>query len=180
MKKSIALLRGINVSGHKKIKMSELRLLFEEIGFQFVETYIQSGNVIFSSKEKSGEKLEAKISSGIKRKFSFDVQVIVVNPKEIEYILKTNPFLKKKKDAEKLYVTFLSKIPSDENIEKLYLIDYLPEEYVIDGRYIYLFVPNGYGRAKLNNNFFENKLKIFGTTRNWKTVIALSELVKSH
>lgn len=180
MKKFIALLRGINVSGQKKIKMSELKLLFEEIGFRNVETYIQSGNVIFSSKENSGKILEAKISSGIKRKFGFDVQVIVINSNEIKYILKTNPFIKKKKDAEKLYVTFLSKIPSDENIEKLYLIDYLPEEYVIDGRYIYLFVPNGYGRAKLNNNFFEDKLKVFGSTRNWKTVMALSEFAKTH
>jgi uncharacterized protein (DUF1697 family) len=101
-----------------------------------------------------------------------------VNPEEIEYILKTSPFLKKKKDAEKLYVTFLSKIPSNENIEKLYSVDYLPEEYVIDGRYIYLFVPNGYGRAKLNNNYFENKLRVLGTTRNWKTVVALSNLLK--
>lgn len=62
----------------------------------------------------------------------------------------------------------------------MYLIDYLPEEYVIDGRYIYLFVPNGYGRAKLNNNFFEDKLKVFGSTRNWKTVMALSEFAKTH
>jgi len=178
MKKFIALLRGINVSGQKKIKMSELKSLFEEMGFQDVETYIQSGNVVFSSKKKSCEKLEAKISSGIKSRFNFDVHIIVINPGDIEYILKNNPFLKKKKDIEKLYVTFLSKIPSDEYIVKLYLIDYLPEEYVIDGRYSYIFVPNGYGRAKLNNNFFENKLKVFGTTRNWKTVIALSELAK--
>ena len=113
MKKFIALLRGINVSGQKIIKMSELKLLFEEMGFQDVQTYIQSGNVIFSSKEKSGEKLEAKISSGIKNKFGFDVKVIVVNPEEIEYVLKNNPFIKKKKDAEKLCVTFLSKTPSD-------------------------------------------------------------------
>jgi uncharacterized protein (DUF1697 family) len=180
MKKFVALLRGTNVSGQKKIKMSELQLLFEQMGFQYVETYIQSGNVVFSSKDKLGKKLESKISTSINNKFGFDVQVIVVNPEEIEYILKTNPFLKKKKDAEKLYITFLSKIPSDENIEKLYLADYLPEEYVIDGKYIYLFVPNGYGRAKINNNFFENKLRVLGTTRNWKTVAALSDLVKLH
>lgn len=180
MKKFIALLRGINVSGQKKIKMSELQLLFEEMGFRDVETYIQSGNVIFSSKENSREKLESKISSGIKGKIGFDVQVIVRKPEEIEHILKNNPFLKKKKDADKLYVTFLSKIQSDENIEKMYAIDYSPEEYFIEGKHIYLFVPNGYGKAKLSTNLFENKLKIFGTTRNWKTVTAISELAKSH
>ncbi len=112
MKKFIALLRGINVSGQKIIKMSELKLLFEKMGFHDVQTYIQSGNVILSSKEISGKKLEAKISSGIKNKFYFDVRVIVINSKEIEYVLKNNPFIQKKKAVEKLCVTFLSETPS--------------------------------------------------------------------
>jgi uncharacterized protein (DUF1697 family) len=180
MTKFIALLRGINVSGQKQIKMPDLKSLFEESGFQNIETYIQSGNVIFTSKEKLPEKLEQKISLAIKRKFGFDVQVIVLTPEEIEYVLKNNPFIKKKKDSEKLYVTFLAKSPSDENINKLYATDYSPEEYIIDGSYIYLFVPNGYGKAKLNNNLFENKLKVFGTTRNLKTIKALFELTELH
>jgi len=180
MTKFIALLRGINVSGQKQIKMSDLKLLFEELGFHDVETYIQSGNVIFSAKEKSIQKLEAKISSGIIKNFGFDVQIIVITPEEIGFILKSNPFIKKKKDSEKLYVTFLASNPSIENIKKLNAIDYSPEEYIIDGRYIYLFVPNGYGKAKLNNNLFENKLKVFGTTRNLKTIKTVFEMVKSN
>jgi len=180
MKKFIALLRGINVSGQKQIKMSELKSLFEEIGFQTVETYIQSGNVIFASKENSKSKLGGKISSAIKSMYGFDVPVIVITPDEIEYVLKTNPFIKKKKETDKLYVIFLAIAPSDEGIKKLKTIDYSPEEYFIDGRYIYLFVPNGYGKAKLNNNFFENKLKVFGTTRNLKTIKALLELTEMH
>ncbi|MDH3268523.1 MAG: DUF1697 domain-containing protein [Ignavibacteria bacterium] len=180
MKKFITLLRGINVSGQKKIKMSELQFLFKEMGFREVETYIQSGNVMFSSKEKTIEKIEAKISSGIRNKFGFDVQVIVITPEEIEYILKNNPFVKKKKDTKKLYLTILAKTPLDANIKKMHAVDYSPEEYFIDGKNVYLFVPNGYGKAKLNNNIFENKLKVFGTTRNWKTIRKLSELAKSH
>ena len=180
MLKFVALLRGINVSGQKRIKMSDLKTLFEEVGFQNVETYIQSGNVIFSANEKSNKKLEDKISSAIKTKFGFDVHLVVVTPEEIDHVIQSNPFPKKKKDAEKLYVTFLSENPSTENIKKLNAIDYSPEEYIIDGRYIYLFVPNGYGKAKLNNNFFENKLKVFGTTRNWNTVNKLFELSKSN
>ena len=117
MTKFIALLRGINVSGQKQIKMPDLKALFEDIGFQDVETYIQSGNVIFSAKEKSNEKLETIISSGIIKKFGFDVQIIVITPEEIEYVLKSNPFIKKKKDIEKLYVTFLANNPSVENIK---------------------------------------------------------------
>lgn len=181
MSKFIALLRGINVSGQKKIKMSDLKTLFEETGFQSVETYIQSGNVIFSAKEKSKSKLEDKISSAIKSKFGFDVRIIVVTPDEIEYVIKNNPFIKKKKETEKLYVTFLSEKPLTVNTDKLSSIDYSPEEYIIiDGTYIYLFVPNGYGKAKLSNNLFENKLKVLGTTRNLKTIKTLLEITKLH
>lgn len=179
MTKFIALLRGINVSGQKQIKMSDLKTLFEATGFQNVETYIQSGNVIFSAKEKSNKIVEDKISSAIKSKLGYYVQVIVLTPEELEQVLKNNPFLKKKKDAESFYVTFLSENPSAENIKKLNAVDYSPEEFIIYGKSIYLFVPNGYGKAKLNNNFFENKLKVFGTTRNWKTVNKLFELSQS-
>lgn len=178
MKKFIALLRGINVSGQKIIKMSRLKSLFEGMGFQDVQTYIQSGNVIFSSNDKSTIKLDTKISSGIKNKFGFDVQIIVIDQKEIEYVLKNNPFIKKKKEFERLYVIFLSDAPSKENIQKLKSLDYSPEEYKIDEKLVYLFLPNGAGKAKLSNNLFENKLKVSGTTRNWKTVRALSEIVK--
>ena len=180
MKKFIALLRGINVSGQKQIKMSDLKSLFEKTGFQNVETYIQSGNVIFSSNEKSSEKLEQKISSAIKKTFGFDVKVIVVTPEVINQVLKINPFIKKKKDTDKLYVIFLSERPSKASIEKLAETDFSPEEFIIKRKLVYLFVPNGYGKAKLNNNYFENKLKLFGTTRNLKTLKALAELTELH
>lgn len=179
MKKFITLLRGINVSGHKKIKMSELKSLFENLGFQNVKTYIQSGNVIFSSKDDSKQKLETKISSGIKKNFGFDVTILILNKEEIEHVFRTNPFIKMKKDNERLYVTFLEKIPPDENIKLLESKDYSPEEYIIDGKFIYLFFPNGYGNAKLNNNLFENKLKVAATSRNWKTIKTLLELVNT-
>ena len=179
MSRYIALLRGINVSGQKKIKMSELKTIFENIGFQDVITYIQSGNVIFSSKKKSISKLSNKITSGIKSKYNFDVQLIILTPQEIDWALKNNPFIKKKKEIERLYVTFLSAKPSTDSINILKEISFLPEEYLINEKTIYLFSPNGAGKAKLNNNFIEKKLKVVGTTRNWKTVTALSELVNS-
>ena len=179
MKKYIALLRGINVSGQKKIKMTELKSLFEKMDFQNVGTYIQSGNIIFSSKEISAKSLESKISLGIKKKFGFDVQTIIITPKEINDVLKNNPFIRQKKNIERLYVTFLSDQPSKESIQKLNLNDFSPEEYHIVGNQIYLHLPNGAGKAKLNNNFFENKLNIKASTRNWKTVKTLSELANS-
>jgi uncharacterized protein (DUF1697 family) len=172
----IALLRGINVSGQRLIKMTDLKELFEAQGFQNVQTYIKSGNVIFSSKEKSSDKITNIISNSIKQKFGFDVGVLVITPDKIEYVLKNNPYIKKKKDIDRLYVTFLSGLPSSENIKKLNLIDYSPEEYIMDDKLVYLHVPNGYGKAKLNNNLFENKLKVEATTRNWKTINKLWEL----
>lgn len=172
----IALLRGINVSGQKLIKMTDLKELFEAQGFQNVQTYIQSGNVIFYSKEKSIEKLENVIQTAIRKKFGFDVGILVITPDKIGYVLKNNPFIKKKKEIDRLYVTFLSKQPSAENIKKFSSIDYSPEEYEIEEQLVYLYVPNGYGKAKLNNNLFENKLKVEATTRNWKTINKLWEL----
>ena len=180
MKRFIALLRGINVSGQKKIKMSELKTLFESLGFQNVETYIQSGNVIFSSKEKSTSNIAGIISSAIENKYNFDVQVLILTQQEINQALENNPFIKNKKEIERLYVTFLSAKPSIENIIKLNESDFSPEEHSINEKIIYLFLPNGAGKAKLNNNYIENKLKVTCTTRNWKTVTALSELVNAH
>lgn len=172
----IALLRGINVSGQKLIKMTELKELFEKQGFQNVLTYIQSGNVIFYSKEKSSDKIKKIISNSIKQEFGFDVGVLVITPDIIEYVLKNNPFIKKKKEVDKLYVTFLSEQPSAANVKKLNSTNYSPEEYIINGKLVYLYVPNGYGKTKLNNNLFENKLKVEATTRNWKTINKLWEL----
>lgn len=177
MNKYIALLRGINVSGQKKIKMTELKDLFDELGFKDTETYIQSGNVVFSESEPEVSKIEKRISAVIKKKFKFDVQVIVVSPEKISNIIKKNPFIKKKIDTDKLYVVFLSEEPLVENIKKLNVMDYSPEEFSINRKIIYLYVPNGYGKAKLNNNFFESKLKVTGSTRNWKTILKLFEMV---
>ncbi len=176
MNKYIALLRGINVSGQKKIKMTDLQTLFESLSFSEVKTYIQSGNVIFSAKENKKEVNENKITAAIKHNFGFPVDVIVVTPQELESLIINNPFVKKKKDIDKLHVVFLSNVPLKENLKKLNNSDFLPEKFIIDEKYIYLFVPNGYGRAKLNNNFFENKLKVPATTRNWKTVKMLFDL----
>lgn len=172
----IALLRGINVSGQKQIKLNDLKSMFEAMKFTDVQTYIQSGNVVFKSKQLPINKLEKRITKAISDKYGFDVKVIVKTPEEIEYVLNNNPFIKKKKNIERLYVTFLSENPSEANITKLKENNYAPEEYIIDDTNIFLFFPNGYGKAKLNNNHFESKLKVHATTRNWKTIQAIAEM----
>jgi len=179
MGKFVALLRGINVSGQKKIKMSDLKILFEDLSFTNVETYIQSGNVLFNSSTINKKIIRDKIEKGIVGKFNYQVQVIVKTPDELGYALKNNPFLKDKtNNAERIYFTLLSEIPLADKIQKLKEVDYSPEKYIIDGTNICLFFPKGYGKAKLNNNFFEKKLNAFATTRNHKTVKTLSEISK--
>ncbi len=176
--KFIAMLRGINVSGQKKIKMADLKSYLEELDFKNIKTYIQSGNIIFEFDSNDIKSIEESIKSKIKEKYDFDVPTIVKTKKEIEHVLQNNPFINKQgKDPDRTYVTFLSDLPSQENIEKLKGIDYSPEEFILDGRNIYFYSPNGYGKAKMNNNFFENKLKVEATTRNWKTVNKLFEMI---
>jgi uncharacterized protein (DUF1697 family) len=181
MAKFIALLRGINVSGQKQIKMSALKILFEDLNFTNVQTYIQSGNVMFDSKLTNLKRLKIKIENRIKETFGFDVEVIVKTPDELRDALENNLFLKSKKnDVDGIYFTFLSGKPSIDNIKKLTEVDYTPEEYAIKEDVIYLYFPNGYGKSKMNNNFLEKKLRVNATTRNYKTVKALLEMAKTN
>jgi uncharacterized protein (DUF1697 family) len=170
----ISMLRGINVGGQKKIKMNELALLYESRGFEKVQTYIQSGNVVFVSPERDSEKLSAKIEKEIKRRFGFDVAVLIRTAGEIQKIIKNNPF--KGKDENYLHVTFLNGKPQEIPIEEIIKVKSGSEEFHIEGREIYLFCPNGYGNTKLSNNFFERKLKVAATTRNWRTVNTLFKI----
>jgi uncharacterized protein (DUF1697 family) len=180
MNKYIAILRGINVSGQKKIKMADLKSHLSELNFKNIQTYIQSGNIIFEYESDDIIFLEDAIKSKINEKYGFEVPTIVITQNEIEYVLANNPFINEQgKDPERIYVTFLSDFPSITNIEKLENFNYSPEEYILDGKIIYFFSPHGYGKAKMNNNFFENKLKVEATTRNWKTVNKLFEMMNS-
>ncbi len=176
----ICLLRGINISGQKKIKMAYLKSYFEEIGFKKIITYIQSGNVIFNSKITDPKKIEKLIFDKIKMQYDFEVETIVKTPEELKMVLENNPFIKQNKDESKNYVTFLFNEPAKERILVLKEKDFSPEEYFIDKNIFYFYSPNGYGNAKMNNNFIENKLKVIATTRNWQTVNKLLELSKQN
>ncbi|HEV8084060.1 MAG TPA: DUF1697 domain-containing protein [Chitinophagaceae bacterium] len=169
------ILRGINVSGYKMIKMESLRAMFENLNFKNIKTYIQSGNVVFQFKETNIDKIEKKIANKIQEEFGFEIPVMVKELDEIKTVLKNNSFVnKRKEDITKLHVTFLSQEPATDNIDKINKAQYLPDEFILRGNTIYLFCPNGYGNTKLSNNFFENKLKVAATTRNWKTVNELA------
>ena len=173
----ISILRGINVSGQKLIKMDTLKRMYENLNFENVQTYVQSGNVIFSAKEEAPKELEKIISSKIETEFGFEVPVIVLNLNTLEKIIKNNPFIKDNlKDTSFLHVTFLADNPTQFSKESIIEKKQPNEEIDFTQNAVYLYCPNGYGKTKLNNNFLENKLKVKATTRNWKTTNELLKL----
>lgn len=162
--------------------MEDLRKLYSELGFTNVESYIQSGNVIFQTKEKDATKLENDISEKIKEVYGYDVPVIVLTIDELKKIIKGNPFLKRKEiDLKRVHITFLSSTP---NIKLLKSIDkerYMPDEFEFSGKAVYLFIPDSYAKTKLSNNFFEKELKTKATTRNLNTanqILTIAEKVE--
>ena len=175
----LTLLRGINVSGKNPIKMKEFQAYLQESGFENVKTYIQSGNIVFDDKVDENGAIAKKISDLIKDRYDYDVIVFVLNLKNLKEIIKNNPF---ETDAEahpnKVFVSFLSAVPKDELVQKFSLVEYKTEKYNIQGEYAYLSCLEGIGKAKINNNYFESKLKVDATTRNWKTVLKLYEMMQ--
>jgi uncharacterized protein (DUF1697 family) len=172
----ISLIRGINVSGQKKIKMDELRKLYEDLNFKNVRSYIQSGNILFDDKSKNQNELAKKIEKKISEHFGYDVSLFVLTPDELKDIRNKNPFVNRKDvDLSRLYVTVLLDKPDNNLTKKINSADYHPDEFIITDKTIYLYCPVSYGNSKLSNNFFENKLKVIATTRNWNTV---NELIK--
>jgi uncharacterized protein (DUF1697 family) len=181
MNQYISLLRGINVSGKNKIKMAELRAMYEEkLDFHAVESYIQSGNVKFESLQKDTKILATKIQENIKEAFGYEVNVLVVDSHQINDIADNNPFLQEREeDIKFLHVTLLKQVADDKLIEAINDVQSKNDEFIIKGRTIYVFTPGGYGKTKLSNAFFERKLKMFATTRNWKTVLNLKNMLNS-
>ena len=175
MKKYISMLRGINVSGRKKIKMDDLRALYESLNFTNVKTYIQSGNVIFSCSFSNVIELKNIIEKGIMEIFGFPVTVIIRSDDEMKSVLGNNPF-SREKDITKLYVSFLSETPCKKAVNSIDQLVSGSEEAFVQGKEVYLFCPNGYGKSKLSNSYLEKKLLVKATTRNWKTVNKLYEL----
>ncbi|WP_445731659.1 DUF1697 domain-containing protein [Mariniflexile sp.] len=173
MQTSIALLRGINVGGHKKVPMAELRDLLANAGFQNVQTYIQSGNIVFQSSKKASE-LEIKIQNLISSHFGFEVSVIVKTNKELQTIFDGCPFSKEKK--EKSYFILLSNIPESHLVAEVDLLTYDNEEIIIKNDGLYFYCSTGYGKTKFNMNSYERKLKVSGTARNYNTMVKLLSL----
>ncbi len=174
----ISMLRGINVSGQKMIKMPELQRLYESLGLVNVRTYVQSGNVVFDSQGQDTSILAKQIEDQIEQSFGYDVPVFIRDKDDFRRIIDSNPFLLVgTEDPANLYVTFLYSSPSRISLDDLVNPGSDGDRFVAGQREIFIFCPNGYGRTKINNTFFERKLGMPATTRNWKTVNTLLSML---
>jgi uncharacterized protein (DUF1697 family) len=173
----VAMLRGINIGPHKRIKMEALRKSFEALGFEQVKTYIQSGNVIFKAGKASAIALGKKIEARIVSDFGFSASVIVRTSDELGEIIAANPFLKQRGiEYEKLHVTFLSEIPAAPALKKLADFTVAPDQLRCVGREIFLHLPNGFSGSSLWKVPWEKALAVVTTTRNWRTVNAIHQM----
>ena len=178
MERYATILRGINVSGQKKIRMADLLKLYESLGFTNVCTYIQSGNVVFDSVHRKVDNLVHGIEQAIQKKYGFNVPVLVRTRAEIQAAIRANPFLKETAiDLTKLHLTFLDRAPEKSAVRTFDPGSLGQDRYSIKGVNVFLYCPGGYGKTKLSNTFLEKKLGVRATTRNWKTVNVLNDLL---
>jgi|ERR1022692_1525453 uncharacterized protein (DUF1697 family) len=173
----ISMLRGINVGGHNRIKMDQLRESFAALGFEQVKTYIQSGNVVFKAGKVSSPALSKKIEERIVIDFGFSASVIVRTSDDLGKTIDSNPFLKQYGiDLEKLHVTFLADIPPASGLKKLAEFTIAPDQSRCVGKDIFLYLPKGFSASSLWKVPWEKSLAVPTTTRNWKTVNAIHQM----
>lgn len=175
----ISMLRGVNVGPHNRIKMDELRALYESLKFEDPRTYVQSGNVIFRTKEKRSPQLAKRIQDAIARKFACRPEVILRTVEEMRSAIAASPFAKRK-DIEpgKLLVTFLAAQPPKDALAAIETLKSHPEEIHLKGREMYIYFPNGVGTSKLPWSQVEKHLKVTGTARNWNSVTKMLEIAE--
>jgi uncharacterized protein (DUF1697 family) len=172
----VALLRAVNVAGKNKLPMKELAAIFSGAGCSEVRTYIQSGNVVFCAKPPLARKLAALAGGAIEERFGFSTPVILRSAAELREATARNPFLRAGSDPSTLHVAFLAGEPAAAAVAALDPNRSPPDAFTVRGREIYLMLPNGVGRSKLTNQYFDSRLGTPSTVRNWRTVLALLEM----
>ena len=175
----ISMLRGVNVGPHNRIKMDALRALYESLKLEDPRSYVQSGNVIFRTKEKNSLQLAQKIQAAIQKKFGCCPDVILRTTEEMRQAFAANPFPDQTKtDPGKVLVTFLAADPPGEAEASLAKFLGLPEKLHLKGRELYIYFPNGAGRSKLPWSQVDKFLKVTGTARNWNSVQAMLQIAE--
>lgn len=170
------------MTGHNSVKMKDLTELYKDLGFSNIVTYIQSGNVIFSAPEKlPDEEVASIVKEGILDRFGYNIAVMIRTLPELKRLLTANHFASESDfDETKMAVIFINKVPVAEKVNNLGEIDTSPDRYEISEREIFIYCPNGFGTTKLYANFFDKKLGVEATTRNWKTIKAMLNLAEQH
>ncbi|MFE6176407.1 DUF1697 domain-containing protein [Streptomyces sp. NPDC056464] len=173
-----ALLRGINVGGSRKVPMADLRTLMTGLGFDGVRTYLQSGQAVFASGHGDEESLAAELAAAIEKHFGFAVDVIVRDHAYLKAIMDNCPFPAAELEPKQLHVTYFSAPVDAERFAEIDQPTYLPEEFRLGDRALYLYAPNGLGRSKLAEILSRPRLNkgLIATSRNWNTVVKLMEM----
>ncbi len=177
MPRYVALLRSVNVAGHGRIAMSELRSSFERLGYTDVTTYIQTGNVVFHAAPKSEKAVVAAIEGQLAADFGDAPAVLLRTVPDFLRIGRSSPFANKGADAARHHVTFLDAKPSPAALDAFDPPPSRRDELVVDGREVYVSTPDGYAETKYSGAFIERRLGVVSTTRNWNTVSKLCALV---
>lgn len=162
--------------GGKRVAMKDLKALVEGLGHQDVATYIQSGNVVFRAKSGGAKKLAGDIQKAITKEMGLEVTILLRSPDELRDVTAANPF---PGVEDKLHVTFLDAEPDPSKVAAVDHDAYPPDAFEVKGREVYLHCPEGYGNSKLINSFWEKKLGVAATTRNWRTVNKLLEMASA-
>jgi uncharacterized protein (DUF1697 family) len=172
----VALLRGINVGGKNKLPMADLSAMFEKAGCARVQTYIQSGNVVFDAEAGAAGALPEQIQGAIEKRFGYRIPVVMRTAGEMAAVAGDNPFLSRGADADVLHVVFLAGAPSASRAAALDPNRSPPDEMVVRGREIYLACPNGIARTRITNAYLDATLATTSTLRNWRTVQVLARM----
>jgi len=175
----ISMLRAVNVGAHNRIGMAELRQVYESLKLEEPQTYVQSGNVVFKTKERDLVLLAKKIENAIERKLGVRTTVIMRTARELRSVIARNPFAKRRGiEPNRLLVTFFVSDPGREARNEAQNIKADPEELWIEGREAYVYYPNGLARPKIPWMLLERMLQVAGTGRNWNTVTKLLEIAE--
>jgi uncharacterized protein (DUF1697 family) len=176
MEKYVAFLRAINVSGHNSIKMIDLKLAFEQLSYQNVKTYIQSGNVVFETHQSDTANIRQEIEKKLKQTFGNEIVTIIRTMPEMFEIVQSQPFASEILASDKkIYVGFLADIPNETLAYALEAMSYESENFSPKGKNLYYWGEKGLKKELFSNNFIEKKLKVSATTRNWNTVNKMLE-----
>ncbi|MDZ5441486.1 DUF1697 domain-containing protein [Micromonospora sp. 4G57] len=171
-----ALLRGVNV-GATRLAMADLRRLVADLGHEEVKTYLQSGNVVFTSTATDTTKLARGIERALADELGLDVPVLVRSGAELTAVIEGSPYADRQDDPTRLLVAFLAAPPAKARVGALTVPAGENVEYTVAGREVHLHFPDGgYGRTKFTNAYLEKQLGVVATTRNWKSVCALRDL----